>query len=520
MLFSSPIFVFLFLPLVLGIYFVAPRRLRNTWLLLTSIFFYAWGEPVMVAVMLLSIVANWSFGRWVERARDTGGAKRVLAIAVAFNLGLLIVFKYSDWIWSGITSALFGLGLTQEPLGPIGSFIPSGSMLRDVLLTPEGHVRLPLGVSFFTFQATSYVIDVFRRDVPAERSPVDFGMYKAFFPQLIAGPIVRYRDVHEQIHQRRVTLEGFVAGIRRFVIGLGKKMLIANVCAEVADRVFGSPAANMAGIPAAELTPAVAWLGVAAYTAQIYFDFSGYSDMAIGLGRMFGFKFLENFNYPYSARSITDFWRRWHISLSSWFRDYLYIPLGGNRLGRVRTYFNLLAVFALCGLWHGASSTFLVWGLYHGLFLVLERLGLSAWLDRRFAVLRHVYLLVVVMVGWVFFRVETLAHAGAVLAAMFGLQDGSQLVPLGELAVRADQLHFVALYTDTLFWLAAIAAVIGSTPWLPMARRWHERQQAAGRTTRFVALESAALLGLCLVFWRVAQELAANSYNPFIYFRF
>jgi alginate O-acetyltransferase complex protein AlgI len=303
MLFSSAIFVFLFLPLLLALYFVVHARLRNALLLLASLVFYAWGEPVLSVVLLVSIVANWLLGLWVDRARANGGGRGVLVIGVAFNLLLLRTFKYADWLWDTAGAVLNSIGLLHAPLAHIGSHLGPDSILRTTILSPDDTIRLPLGISFFTFQATSYLIDIYRRDVESEKSLVNFGMYKSFFPQLIAGPIVRYRDVHVQIHERTHTLEGFAEGVRRFVIGLGKKMLIANICAEACDSVFG--AGTKAGIPAAELTPAVAWLGIVAYTLQIYFDFSGYSDMAIGLGRMFGFTFLENFNYPYISRSIT-----------------------------------------------------------------------------------------------------------------------------------------------------------------------------------------------------------------------
>jgi alginate O-acetyltransferase complex protein AlgI len=512
MLFSTSLFVFLFLPFVLAVYFTVPRQLKNTVLLGASLVFYGWGEPVMSAVLLLSIVANYVFGLWVEKARLKGSGKGIVALAVAFNLALLIVFKYSDWLWGSASDLLFAIGAIHEPLASIGSHIGQNSPLRGILLNANETIRLPIGVSFFSFQATSYVIDIYRRDVEAEKSLIDFGMYKSFFPQLIAGPIVRYRDVHVQIHERRATIEMFAEGVRRFVIGLGKKMLIANVCAKACDDVFA--------IPGVQLTPSVAWLGIVCYTLQIYFDFSGYSDMAIGLGKMFGFKFLENFNYPYISKSITEFWRRWHISLSSWFRDYLYIPLGGNRASKSRTYVNLVLVFFLCGLWHGANFTFLIWGLYHGAFLVIERVGFGAWLDKRGAWLRHAYLLLVVMVGWVFFRATDVAHAMSFLGAMFGLKTGAQLVPVGDLMVAASRIHHVDIYANALTWTAIAAGVIGAMPWLPRVQAWHARLEPAGRGRLAIGMELTGILGLSLVFVRVAMDLAAGAYNPFIYFRF
>ncbi len=518
--FSSVLFVFAFLPLVLSVYFVVRPSLRNVWLLIASLVFYAWGEPVIVLVMLASIVANWAFGLWVDRARTVGGGRGVVALAVVFNLGLLVFFKYTDWLWSGASEALLALGWRNDDLPTIGSLFERGSNLHTILLDDRGQIRLPIGISFFTFQAFSYVIDVYRRDGRVQRNLFDVALYVALFPQLIAGPIVRYRDVAEQIVHRVVNLEGFALGVRRFIIGLGKKTLIANVCAQCADQIFGGNNSGFVGVAMGEMTTAVAWLGIVAYTLQIYFDFSGYSDMAIGLGHMFGFTFKENFAYPYIARSITDFWRRWHISLSTWFRDYLYIPLGGNRSGKGRTYLNLIVVFFLCGLWHGANLTFLVWGLYHGVFLVLERIGLQSFLERRMRWLSHAYLLLVVMVGWVFFRANTLEQAALYIGAMFGFPSGSQLVTAGELVVSASDVHHVGLYASSLTWFAIACGCVGSVPWIPAVVDWYRSRVAAGNRLSPAVLEVAAVAGLAIVFARSAMELAAGAYNPFIYFRF
>jgi len=512
MLFSSPLFVFAFLPLVLAVYFVAPKAVRNAWLLATSLVFYAWEEPVVAVVMLASIAMNYGFGLWVDRERDTPRGKPVVALAVAANLGLLLVFKYADWLWHGAGSLLTALGVLDTPPASLGSHLSTGSWVRDAFLNPDDSIRLPIGISFFTFQAFSYVIDVYRRDAPVQRNPLDIALYVAFFPQLIAGPIVRYLDVAEQIVRRVVTLEGFAYGARRFILGLAKKMLVADLCAAAADKIFA--------LPPEQFTPALAWLGIVTYTIQIYFDFSGYSDMAIGLGYMFGFKFLENFRHPYVAVSITDFWRRWHISLSTWFRDYLYIPLGGNRGGQARTYANLLIVFLLCGLWHGASLTFVAWGLYHGLFLVLERIGLQAWLDRRWAVVRHAYVMLVVMIGWVFFRAETFHDASRFLAAMCGIQDGSQPIDLGTTIVAANVLNPVGLFADARTWIAILVGIVGATPVIPAAAAWTKSLWESGRTVIATLVESAALVALAVLFVLCAMELAANSYSPFIYFRF
>lgn len=365
MVFSSPIFLFLFLPAVLAVYYLTPRAARNGALLAASLLFYAWGEVFHVAVMLASIAMNYAAGRWIARA---AGRRRTVAVgaAVAANLLWLGWFKYAGFL-GGIANDVFGLRWRR----------------------PDVH--LPIGISFFTFQALSYVIDLGRGRAEPERSALRLALFISLFPQLIAGPIVRYVDIARDLVARRETLARFASGVRRFTVGLGKKMLIANVLAEPADRVFG--------LAPADLTAPLAWLGVAAYTAQIYFDFSGYSDMAIGLGRMFGFEFPENFRHPYAARSITEFWRRWHITLSTWFRDSLYVPLGGNRRGSARTALNLLAVFLLCGLWHGAAWNFVVWGLYHGALLGLER----PWRGRRApgaaAPLRHAYTLLAVAAG-------------------------------------------------------------------------------------------------------------------------
>ncbi|MBL8861465.1 MAG: MBOAT family protein [Planctomycetes bacterium] len=512
MLFSSQVFLFAFLPLVLAVHWAAPRAARNAWLLAASLLFYAWEEPVVVLVMLASTAMNYAFGLWVERARGTARSRVVLWLAIAANLSLLVAFKYADWLWRGLSSLLLLAGVLDERLPLLGSHLAADSWVRDAFLNPDDTIRLPIGISFFTFQALSYVVDVHRRDAPVQRNPLHVALYIALFPQLIAGPIVRYLDVAGQLVARVASLERCASGARRFVLGLAKKVLVADVCAASADRVFA--------LPSGELTTELAWLGIAAYTLQIYFDFSGYSDMAIGLGRMLGFEFLENFRHPYVACSITEFWRRWHISLSSWFRDYLYIPLGGNRGSRARTYANLLAVFLLCGLWHGASLTFVAWGAYHGLFLVLERVGLAGWLERRFRPLRHVYTLSVVMVGWVFFRADTFHQAVVFLMALVGLQDGSQLVDLGTTIVTADALHPVGLFADARTWIALCAGALGCAPWLPAVAAWTARLWSAGRTRAAAALEVAGLAALALLFVLCAMELAAGSYSPFIYFRF
>lgn len=512
MLFSSPIFVFAFLPLVLAVYFILPKAVRNAWLLGVSLVFYAWEEPVIAIVMIFSVAMNYGFGLWVDRVRGTPSARGVMTLTVVANLGLLLLFKYADWLWDSAGVLLASMGMIDGPLASIGSHVAADSWIRDAFLTTDDKIRLPIGISFFTFHAFSYVIDIYRRDAVVQKNPLHIALYLAFFPQLIAGPIIRYHDVADQLIKRVVTLEGFAYGARRFVIGLAKKVLIADLCAATTDKIFA--------LPPDQLTPQLAWLGAVTYTLQIYFDFSGYSDMAIGLARLFGFQFLENFRHPYVAQSITDFWRRWHISLSSWFRDYLYIPLGGNRGSKGRTYANLFIVFLLCGLWHGASLTFVVWGAYHGMFLVIERVGLAAWLDRRVALVRHVYVMLVVIVGWVFFRAESFGQASHFLSAMVGIQNGSQTIDLGTTIVSASRLHPVGLFADTRTWLAIAAGIIGSTPWLPAVAEWTKRLWNTGRAGTAAAIELFGLVLLAVLFVACAMELAAGSYSPFIYFRF
>jgi len=483
MVYSSPLFLFLFLPLVLLGYWLAGRRGRNLLLLAASLLFYAWGEDVLVLVMIGSISVNYALARWIEAARGGAGARWAMGLAVVANIGCLSVYKYAGWMWDNATALL---ALVGAPPGLLGE---------------RPHIELPIGISFFTFHALSALIDVYRREASVTRNPLDFGLYIACFPQLVAGPIIRYHDVVDQLTQRKVTLDGFAYGVRRFAVGLAKKVLIANVVAVQADLIFG--------LPPGELGGDVAWLGIVCYTLQIYFDFSGYSDMAIGLGRMFGFVYRENFRHPYASSSVTDFWRRWHISLSSWFRDYLYIPLGGNRHGTARTYFNLVLVFFLCGLWHGASWVFVIWGLYHGLFLVLERVGVGRWLERWPGAVRHAYLLLAVMVGWVFFRSETLGGALDYLRSMFAP------------SVWSNPLHPARLYLEPATTLALLAGVIGSMPWLERAAAWRESQRARGDRPRLeLALEAASNLAITALLFLSVLELAAGFYNPFIYFRF
>lgn len=470
MVFSSVIFLFCFLPITLALTLLSPKPLRNSILLLMSLLFYWWGEGIFVLLMLASILTNYLAGLALARFQKR---KMVLTLAVLINLGLLAFYKYAAFLVDNLNLLL---ATSDEPL-----------------IAPV-EVHLPIGISFFTFQALSYVIDVYRGETEVQRNPFDLALYIAMFPQLIAGPIVRYHDVATQIRNRIVSNELFASGVRRFIVGLAKKVFLANVLGRVADQVFAMDPST--------LGTGTAWLGIICYAFQIYFDFSGYSDMAIGLGRMFGFRFLENFNYPYIAGSIQDFWRRWHISLSSWFRDYLYIPLGGNRVGPVRLYLNLVTVFFLCGLWHGASWNFVIWGLIHGLFLVIERLGLAKLLRKLPYPFGLAYVLFVVLIGWVFFRVETLPDAWTFLLAMFG--QGS---------VAAEPVYLLTPEVR----LTLVLATLGATPILKHFWTFNDppQQHILGGSLRLLRTLAATSL---LIF--TAVYLAADTYNPFIYFRF
>jgi len=469
LVFSSLIFLFGFLPVVLLAYNVLDRRLRLPFLLLANLVFYGWGEPVYVLLMLFTTAVNYGFGLGVGRWRQARPAlaRLCLGAAAAISLGLLAWFKYAGFL-AGLWNALpFALKLN----------VPK--------------VALPIGISFYTFQALSYTIDVWRGDTDAQRNPVTFGVYITLFPQLIAGPIVRYKDVATQLDGRRAKAAQFARGVRLFVIGLGKKVLIANQMGLLWDALRPGAATN-------GILPA--WVGVAAYTFQIYFDFSGYSDMACGLGNMLGLEFMRNFNYPYISESVTEFWRRWHISLSTWFRDYVYIPLGGSRRGLGRTTLNLLVVWLLTGLWHGASWNFVAWGLYYFILLALEKLFLLKLLGRVPAAARHLYTLLLVMLGWVLFYFDGgIGQCLGYIGAMFGGRGGT---------ITPDALNIVVRYLPIL-----LAAALASTP-LP-ARLWAR----LGLDARPVGAVLEPLLCLGVLVLCVAA-LASHSYNPFLYFRF
>lgn len=471
MVFSSLEFLCIFLPAVFLLYSVIPNlKIRNLLLIVASLVFYAYGEIVYVLLMIFSSILNYLCARWVAKNPDKMN-KAALIVAVIVNLGILGVFKYTGMIVTTVNSVT-GLAI------------------------PVPEIALPIGISFFTFQALSYVIDVYRGNVAVQKNYFNILLYISFFPQLIAGPIVKYRDINEQITNRRQDIEKIARGLRRFICGLAKKLLIANTMAQTTDIIFQSDLGAMSFL--------TAWLGAIAYIFQIYYDFSGYSDMAIGLGLMFGFEFKENFNYPYGASSIQDFWRRWHISLSTWFKEYLYIPLGGNRKGKGRTALNRLIVFFCTGLWHGASWTFVIWGLWHGLFLLLETYIPAFKKLPRF--IGHIYALLVVTLGFVLFRADTLSYGLGFIGRMF-TGGGSAAFALSQLT--------------PWFLVMLLAAVIGCAPIRPLADRirlnlYGEGTLSTGWKVVQVVLYVLALAGLV---WCILR-LAPGGYNPFIYFRF
>ena len=461
MLFSSMTFVFIFLPLVFTVYLLTPSRFRNGLLLAASILFYAWGEPRYVAIMLLTVLINWLGALLIVRFQKH--KTFILTASVITDLSFLFYFKYFDFVAVNINAFA-------------GADIP---LLK---------VIMPIGISFYTFQAMSYLIDVYRGKVRAQSDVFRLALYITLFPQLVAGPIVKYHDVAEQLSRRSITPDKVLYGVRRFIIGLAKKVLIANTLGIVADAIFAQPVADFDVL--------TAWVGALAYSLQLFYDFSGYSDMAIGLGAMFGFKFFENFNYPYISKSISEFWQRWHISLSSWFKEYLYIPLGGNRNGTARTIFNLAVVFLATGIWHGAEWTFVAWGVWHGAFVILEKL--SGWhKTSRFKLLHHAYCLLVLLVGWVIFRAENLTYAYAYLQNMFGLLSSHNIT--NEIGAYVDNFELI------VFAVAIICA-------LPLFKN-------------MVAVKSlwadlAVNIWLLILFMLSTAALASSTYNPFIYFRF
>lgn len=464
MVFSSLTFLCIFLPVVLALYYLLPTlRIRNILLIAVSLLFYAYGEPVYVLLMIASIIINYIFGRLLG-TENKKKRQWILAIAVVINIGLLVVFKYLDMMVQTVNQL-------------------SGSEI------PLVGLALPIGISFFTFQALSYVIDVYRREVEPQKNLWNVMLYISFFPQLIAGPIVKYHDIQEQIDNRNMDVKEIAEGLRRFIIGLSKKVLISNTMAVTADALFAAGAG--------ELNILSAWIAAIAYMLQIYFDFSGYSDMAIGLGHMFGFRFLENFRYPYISANIQEFWRRWHISLSTWFKEYLYIPLGGNRKGKARTCLNKMIVFFSTGLWHGANWTFVLWGLWHGVFLLFEQVCPVKKLPK---VLAHIYALLVVCVGFVMFRADTFGQGMFMIGTMFGGWEFSSV----QMAIVWEQL-------TPIFLVTLVVAVFGSAPLIPKAAEaCLVRENLRKPATYSSYMASFVLLILCML------SLSSGTYNLFI----
>ncbi|MBQ4641981.1 MAG: MBOAT family protein [Oscillospiraceae bacterium] len=461
MLFSSNVFLYFYLPIVLMLYYLSPRKLRNLTLFVVSLIFYGWGEPVYVVLMVATILLNYVFGAWVwKRKAQQKSAKAVLAAGIAANLLILGFFKYAGFVMESLQAVLPFLSAVKVP-----------------------EITLPIGISFYVFQSMSYIIDVYRDDAPVQKNPITFGTYVTLFPQLIAGPIVRYADVAQQLQSRRENMTKFASGIRMFVVGLAKKVLLANQMGALWQELQAQPGTLGA------------WVGMAAYALQLYFDFSGYSDMAIGLGRMLGFEFLINFDYPYISKSVTEFWRRWHISLSTWFREYVYIPLGGNRKGIKRQILNLLIVWGLTGLWHGASWNFLLWGLYYGILLILEKVVLLKVLKKTPAVVNHLYTMVIVLLGWSLFYFEDMGALGNFLAKAFSLS-----------ATPVTGINHILAYLPLM-----LVSAIAATPAGVLAYR-KIREKSWGQ---YAAIGVCAVLMLLCV-----AALVSQSYNPFIYFRF
>ena len=467
MVFSSLTFLQLFLPVTMILYYTVPQKYRNGLLFALSLVFYAWGEPVYVFLMIFSTVLDYCCGLYADRYRGSAKAKIPLIISVTVNLSLLCLFKYSDLLVSTANSILG----TDMPLPGL---------------------PLPIGISFYTFQTMSYTIDVYRGDTRVQKNIISFGAYVALFPQLIAGPIVRYRTVAEQIDCRIHTADKFSEGVKRFITGLGKKVILANNIGLLWETVQSMDSAQMSVF--------TAWLGLAAYGMQIYFDFSGYSDMAIGLGKMLGFDFPENFNYPFISKSITEFWRRWHISLGTWFRDYVYIPLGGNKCSKTRQLFNIALVWLLTGFWHGASWNFLIWGAFFGLLLIAEKYFLLEYLEKAPAATGHLYTLFFVTVNWVFFVFEDISKGLEFLGMMFGKN-----VPL----INSAGIYLLSSY-GLLFAVCIIAA-------MPLGKKAYAGLEKKCGSRKFAALNAA---GAAVIITLAAAYLISGSYNPFLYFRF
>lgn len=468
MLFSSMTFVFMFLPIVCAAYLLARKELQNYILLIASVVFYAWGEPRYLAIMFLTVLINYVGANYISNSKTLLHRKLLLAATIVADLSFLFYFKYFNFVVDNINTA-FNSNL---------NFI-------DVIM--------PIGISFYTFQALSYVVDVYRGEVEVQKDIYKLALYICLFPQLIAGPIVKYHDVAEQISNREATFDKVVYGAKRFIIGLSKKMLIANTLGGVADKIFSQPVEQFDTL--------TAWTGAIAYSFQLFYDFSGYSDMAIGLGSIFGFKFLENFNYPYISKSITEFWHRWHISLSTWFKEYLYIPLGGNRVSKARNYFNLFVVFLATGFWHGAAWNFIFWGLWHGMFIIIEKA--TNWHKKEGGWLlnatQHIYCILAFVIGWVMFRADNMSYACDYIKNMFGLVHNHKI------------LYKYAYYIDNIEIIAFIAAVLCAMPiFNKMLEVKYEHK----------FLHDGINIWLMFLFILSSATIAASTYNPFIYFRF
>ena len=492
MVFSSLIFLCIFLPVMIIGYYILPKKLRNIYLLIGSLFFYAWGEPKYIYLMLASIVGNYLFGILIHvgAVKEKISLKKItLAVTIAFNIGLLIYFKY------------FVL-LCQT----------AKDLFNENIIIPE--IALPIGISFFTFQGMSYVIDVYRQDYAlnadgsrndlVQKNPINLALYISMFPQLIAGPIVRYGDIKDYLKERKTSSDMFVSGIERFIVGLAKKVILANSLGEVADKIFTADV-NYIGTP-------VSWIGIVFFTIQIYFDFSGYSDMAIGLGRMFGFKFMENFNYPYIARSIGEHWRRWHISLSTWFKDYVYIPLGGNRRGNV--YVNLFIVFLTTGIWHGAAWGYLVWGIWHGIFVLLERALKKKFPNVKIpGILGWAYTMLVIFIGFVIFKLEEIPPALEYLSVMFGIK-------------KTEYTAFApAFYLDKKVVFIFVVSVLACLPWKEYFSKLSQKYAESTAVKAVLAIPEGVtetirrVVLLCMLVLSF-MYIVNSTYNPFIYFRF
>ena len=470
MVFSSMIFIWAFLPIVLLLYFISKDKFKNLILLLASLFFYSWGEPKYVILMIASIIVNYIIGLLIDKFRKKD--KLILVIAILLNLGLLGFFKYYNFVVLNINKLL-----SNDILG-----------FKDIVL--------PIGISFYTFQILSYVIDLYRNEIKVQKNILNLALYVSFFPQLIAGPIVKYKDIEKEISNRKIDLELFASGVKKFVYGLGKKVIFANTLALIVDSIYS--------YDVAKLNTPIVWLAAISYTFQIYFDFSGYSDMAIGLGRMFGFHFLENFNLPYISQSITEFWRRWHISLSTWFKQYLYIPLGGNRKGKVRTYINLLIVFYATGLWHGASWNFVVWGgLFYGSILVIERLFLKDILDKnKYKIINHIYVMLIVIIGWVLFRADGLRNALDILKMMFSFDFKTTYVLL------PTYLNIVSI-------MVLVTAIVFSG----LGQSILSKLKCKDKIKK-IYNDKLEIFAIIIILSISIVELVSSTYNPFIYFRF